>query len=450
MAAGYLAIGFGGLIQQRLLAGILQQKKTDDADGIGRTVGKIIESGQIEGLALTGGLLAILACLETFFAGAVLFSGAGGGVHVSLFIGLLLLTLLLAAKTMTRSKTWTDTRLALTGDLVERIAGHRTRLAQESVSAWHTNEDRILERYLEQSRAADESVAYLAGPIPRAWLVIGLAGFLPAMLSAEVSVSSLAVGLGGILLGQQALHRLCQSIGSLIGAGVAWKQVRPLFQAGGEVAAAGRWLPPSVEISGLRAECINFCYQASARVVLNDVSLTVAKNERLLIEGDSGSGKSTLLSILTGLERPTSGLLLAGGMDIQTMGLRNWRKRIVYAPQFHQNHVFSGTFAFNLLMGRCWPPAEKDLHEAEAVCEELGLGGLLNRMPGGLFQMVGDTGWRLSQGERSRLFIARALLQQADFVVLDESFSSLDPENLEQAMHCVRMRAKALIVAAHP
>lgn len=207
---------------------------------------------------------------------------------------------------------------------------------------------------------------------------------------------------------------------------------------------------PSGEINGLRAESINFRYEASSRPAVDGVNLTIARNERLLIEGDSGSGKSTLLSILTGLERPASGLLLAGGMDIQTMGLRNWRKRIVYAPQFHQNHVFSGTFAFNLLMGRCWPPTEKDLDEAAAVCDELGLRALLDRMPGGLFQMVGDTGWRLSQGERSRLFIARALLQQADFVVLDESFASLDPANVEQAMHCVRKRAKALIVAAHP
>lgn len=247
---GYLAIGFGGLLQQRLLSGILQQKKTDGTDGIGATVGKVIESAQIEGLALTGGLLTILACLETFFAVAVLFSGAGGGVHVSLFLGLLLLTLLLAVKTMTRCNTWTETRLALTGDLVERIAGHRTRLAQKSGSEWHANEDRVLEHYLEQSKMADESFAYLAGPVPRVWLVIGLAGLLPALLSADVPVSSLAVGIGGILLGQQALHRFCQSIGSLIGAGIAWKQVRSLFRAGGKIEPTGRWLPPVERSTG--------------------------------------------------------------------------------------------------------------------------------------------------------------------------------------------------------
>ena len=71
--------------------------------------------------------------------------------------------------------------------------------------------------------------------------------------------------------------------------------------------------------------------------------------------------------------------------------------------------------------------------------QDLALRGLLARMPAGLLQQVGETGWQLSHGERSRLFIARALLQRADFVVLDESFAQLDPENLQRA----RLRARS-------
>lgn len=63
--------------------------------------------------------------------------------------------------------------------------------------------------------------------------------------------------------------------------------------------------------------------------------------------------------------------------------------------------------------------------------------------------MVGETGWRLSHGERSRLLIARALLQEADLMVLDESFASLDPENLRRALQCVLARAPTLWVIAH-
>ena len=88
-----------------------------------------------------------------------------------------------------------------------------------------------------------------------------------------------------------------------------------------------------------------------------------------------------------------------------------WRQRVVAVPQFHDNHVFTGTLAFNLLMGRHWPPQPADLQAAEALCRALELGPLLDRMPAGVWQLVGETGWQLSHGERSRLYIARALLQ---------------------------------------
>jgi ATP-binding cassette subfamily B protein len=108
------------------------------------------------------------------------------------------------------------------------------------------------------------------------------------------------------------------------------------------------------------------------------------------------------------------------------------------------------SFAFNLLMSRAWPPRPEDLVEARAVCQELGLGPLLERMPGGMWQMVGETGWQLSHGEQSRLFIARALLQHSDVVILDESLAALDPENMASTLRCLRARAPSLVVVAHP
>jgi ATP-binding cassette subfamily B protein len=109
-----------------------------------------------------------------------------------------------------------------------------------------------------------------------------------------------------------------------------------------------------------------------------------------------------------------------------------------------------GTFAFNALMGREWPPSPNDFREAERVCRALGLGPLLDRMPGGLGQVVGETGWRLSHGEKSRLFLARALLQRADLLILDESFAALDPETLQQSLLFVLEQAPAVVVIAHP
>ena len=101
-------------------------------------------------------------------------------------------------------------------------------------------------------------------------------------------------------------------------------------------------------------------------------------------------------------------------------------------------------------MGRRWPPRQTDINEAKALCHELGLGPLLEHMPAGLLQMVGDTGWQLSHGEKSRLYLARALLQGAELAVLDESFAALDPDNLKTALECARRRAGTLLLIAHP
>jgi ABC-type bacteriocin/lantibiotic exporter with double-glycine peptidase domain len=150
------------------------------------------------------------------------------------------------------------------------------------------------------------------------------------------------------------------------------------------------------------------------------------------------------------LRTPDSGLLLARGLDRPSLGKAGWRRVVVSSPQFRDNHVFSNTFSFNLLMGRRWPPELAELDEAERVCRDLGLGELLDRMPGGLNQMVGESGWRLSHGQMSRMFVARAMLQGSELLVFDESFAALDPVNLERCLLHVLEGTPTLIVIAHP
>jgi hypothetical protein len=106
--------------------------------------------------------------------------------------------------------------------------------------------------------------------------------------------------------------------------------------------------------------------------------------------GAPGGGKSTLASLLSGLRPPESGLVLVGGLDRHSLGADGWRRRVVSAPQFHENHVLTGSFVFNALMGRDWPAVLEDSLEVESVCRGLGLGELLDRMPAGLLQMVGE------------------------------------------------------------
>jgi ATP-binding cassette subfamily B protein len=370
------------------------------------------------------------------------------------------LALILCSRYSQKYGHWTTRRLGMTNDLVEQLTGHRTRVAQQPRAEWHQAEDRVLDGYIAASSDTDRSGALLLALIPRGWLVIGVATLAPHFLSATGASTGLAIALGGVLLAFRALRSLSRGLWQLVGARVAWNQVGPIFLAATRSAerthpAAATTSHASAGASGERGalvEANNIFFQFPGRVepVLRGCNLRIANGDRVLIEGASGGGKSTLASLLAGLRSPGSGLLLVSGLDRETLGPDGWRRQITCAPQFHENHVLTGTFAFNLLMGRRWPPWSTDMAEAESLCRELGLGELLDRMPAGLQQTVGETGWQLSHGERSRLFIARTLLQGADLIILDESFAALDPENLRRAMNCVLKRAPSLLVVAHP
>jgi ATP-binding cassette subfamily B protein len=458
---GRLAISAGGLLKQWLLSGALRLDLEETRhQGAGQLLGRVIESDVVESLALSGGLLGLVAGIELVIAPMILSAGAGGWYHALLLLGWVGGTCLLGGWYFRSRQRWTAARLEMTHDLVERMVGHRTRLAQEAQEHWHDGEEQVVERYLALARAMDRRVTLLLALVPRGWCVLGLLGLVPAFVSGQSTPVALAVGLGGTLLAYRALHKLAAGLVHLTGAALAWQQIAPLVAAATHPEASGAptstlALTPPVgqgenEPSLIEVHDLVFRYREHGAAVLQDCCLCIRAGDRLILTGPSGGGKSTFVSLLTGLRLPESGLLLSRGLDLATLGADGWRQRVVAAPQFHENHVLTGTFAFNLLLGRHWPPQPADVQEAEAICRELGLGDLLDHMPAGLWQMVGETGWQLSHGERSRLYIARALLQHADVVILDESFGALDPENLQRALHCVLARASTLLVIAHP
>jgi ATP-binding cassette subfamily B protein len=435
---GAASTALGGLLRERLLAGALHLTPEEvRLEGAGSFLGRAIEAESIESLALGGGIAGGLALIELMLAIVVLCFAAGDHILVPLLLCWIAIIGFLAARHWQSRRLWTTARLRMTHDLIEKMTGHRTRLAQQPSDQWHEEEDRAVNEYVALSASMDGDAARLASLAPRAWLVSGIAGLAPAFIEGgSSSPAALGLALGGILLAWQALRKLAGGLSQLAGAAIAWRQVGELFHA----AARAQTPAPRRSASGdliVDASGVSFRHDHRTDPVLSSVSLRVRRGDWILLEGESGGGKSTLAALLADLRRPSAGLLLRWG-------------GVACAPQFHENHVFTGTFAFNMLMGRAWPPSGDDLKEAEEVARELGLGCLLDRMPGGMAQMVGETGWQLSQGERSRLFLARALLQNADLTILDESFAALDPENLRKSLECALKRARSLMVVAHP
>jgi ATP-binding cassette subfamily B protein len=398
--------------------------------------------------------------VELALAAWVLAIGVGGTMHVLLLLGWLAVTLWLSWKYISRMKSWTLTRLDMTHHLIERMVGHRTRLAQEWPDRRDEQEDQVIKDYLQVSRRMDTSGVSVFAGVPGGWGVIGLLGLAPAFISGTASPAGLAIAFGGLLLASRAFTGIAASVSALASALIAWHQVGPMFHAGAGAVTKEPFLGAAQTTDGndgaqsvptklIDASNLVFRYQPQGEPVLNGVDLSIYRGERLLLEGPSGGGKSTLASLLVGLRTADSGLLLLNGLDRHTLG-GNWHHLATEAPQFHENHILSGTLGFNLLMGRNWPASAEELDEAKQLCVALGLGDLLDHMPSGMMQMVGETGWQLSHGERSRIFLARALLQKSQFTIMDESFAALDPETLEQCLNCAFKHAKTLLVIAHP
>ncbi len=453
--SGILAIRTGTLLKRRLLAGACALDKGRDlgAWGIGQLLGRVLETEAVESLSVSGGFLALTAVVELVVTIFVLAVGAGSWLHVLLLCLSLALTSALGVRLYRCQLDWTSQRLQLTNDLVEQMIGHRTRLAQQPPNEWNQGEDEVLERYFRASQQVDQKAALLGAFITRGWLVVGLLGLIPSFVAHNSSTVSLAVALGGVVLAYRALAHLIEGGRRLSSAAIAWQRIRFLMEACQRYEPAGRpqaKLITRVERPIVTARDIEFRYHGRSQPVLHNVDLTVSAGERLLLQGRSGGGKSTLASLLAGSRVADSGLLLLHGLDRETLGAANWRRRVVLSPQFHENHILMGPLLFNLLMGRRWPPLPSDVEEAERICRGLGLGPLLERMPAGMNQMVGETGWQLSHGEKSRVYIARALLQQAELTILDESFGALDPQNLELTLKYVLDETDTLLVIAHP
>jgi len=166
---------------------------------------------------------------------------------------------------------------------------------------------------------------------------------------------------------------------------------------------------------------VEFSYEADDLLILSDINLKVKKNGKYLIVGPSGGGKSTLLKLFRKYFNPTGGKIFIDGYDLKDVKRDQYFKLVANIEQ--QVFIFEDTIKNNITLYK-----EYSNQEIADAISASGLTEFVNQKPEGLNSIIYDNGKNISGGERSRIVIARALLNKASILFMDEAFASLDME----------------------
>ena len=201
----------------------------------------------------------------------------------------------------------------------------------------------------------------------------------------------------------------------------------------------------------IRIEGLTFCFEDSPeKPLIENLSLTIHKGERIGIRGESGRGKTTLFNLLLGFYPPTQGRIWIDDTPLTPENRRRWQNSVGYVSQ----NVFltDSTFAANVALGETEDRIDRE--RVRQALEQAQLLPFIDSLPQGMETPIGECGCRISGGQRQRIGIARALYKGADVLLLDEATSSLDNRTEEGINRSIEALSKGnsdltIIVIAH-
>ncbi len=189
---------------------------------------------------------------------------------------------------------------------------------------------------------------------------------------------------------------------------------------------------------------VHYAYKEGERPALQGVSLEIKPGQQVALVGTSGSGKSTMASLLLAFMSPDKGAIYINGINLKEMRREDWLAHVAFVPQ--APHLFYRTVADNIRFGK------EGASEADVICaaKNASAHDFIMMLPKGYDTVVGEGGQSLSGGECKRLAIARAFLQDAPFLLLDEATAGLDPHNegiIDEALTRLKVGRTVLIIA---
>jgi ATP-binding cassette subfamily B protein/subfamily B ATP-binding cassette protein MsbA len=265
-----------------------------------------------------------------------------------------------------------------------------------------------------------------------------------AVLDGRLTVGDLLIFSSYLASLYAPINSISNSYGLVQGAKVGVGRVYEILEMAPDVPDGPRLLSRTEVRGAFDLDHVTFGY-VPGQPVLRDVTLHVDAGEMIAFVGATGAGKTTLVSLLARFYDPIEGRVLLDGIDVRTLNVRSLRRQ--FAMVLQPSIVFPTTLRDNISYGR----REASAQEIAAAAQAAQLGGLLRRLPQGLDTEIGERGATLSEGERQRLTIARAILRDAPVLILDEPTSALDAETEALLMDSLThlLHGRTAFVIAH-
>ena len=192
-------------------------------------------------------------------------------------------------------------------------------------------------------------------------------------------------------------------------------------------------------------ENINFHYPHTTKSILNSLTLTIRKGERIAFVGRSGAGKSTLINLIPRFYDIDHGCIMIDGFDVRDVTIQSLRQNIALVSQ--EVTLFDDTIAANIAYGRQGATTQEIYQAATSAAAH----AFITDLPEGYATLAGEQGVKLSGGQRQRIAIARAFLKNAPILLLDEPTSALDSESEEKIQEALNtlMQDRTTLIIAH-